>query len=229
MLTKHLTFNIYTLKEEGSLYQCIVTLTDAVGQLIETYPVNFNTTDKVSYNKQDGANQTQQDEDPIYDDNAPSQSLTCSQLCPSWYNIFCFIMYKCGLEMFVFFTVLFSVICFLLYLYCCIFKGRGRLCFSSCFSDGDASAPPPEENPQPKPEEKKTKKQPTNNDPESPNSPNENSSYSHRSGNESYSYSGEPSSSQGISPMQDSPQRHGARHYLQNSQRSYIRDSMNSP
>jgi len=86
-----LYFNVYSSSPTGTSNKCIAYLKNAVGTLIETREINFNTTTKVTTSNQDPTVQNTTSGESIVNDAQTKHSPTCGEMCTSWYSILCFI------------------------------------------------------------------------------------------------------------------------------------------
>ncbi len=90
--SKQITFKVYTTTTLTSVHACVVYLRNSLGELIQTKTVDFNTTSTETTNNQDtGTQKTQDGEETVSSDS--SSSSDCDALCPSWYNVLCFLVH----------------------------------------------------------------------------------------------------------------------------------------
>lgn len=90
--SKQITFNIYTTSAQAQLHQCAVYLENSLGDLIETKNIYFNTSQQSINSNQDPNNQQTKPNEQIVAANTSSNAPTCDQMCPSLFDVFCFIV-----------------------------------------------------------------------------------------------------------------------------------------
>jgi hypothetical protein len=88
--SKQLTFAIYTTAEIAQYHECAVYLKNALGELLETKAVNFNTTKRSTTSSQDPASQQTKPEEQTVSEVQLGKSPDCDTMCPQWFNVFCF-------------------------------------------------------------------------------------------------------------------------------------------
>ena len=90
--TKTFIKNIYNLNNEAELNECNITLKNSIGQIIDEYSIEFNTTDEVKINKQNNGTNNNTG-NSIY--NIDNKNKNCNEYCPKFFSIGCFIKYCC--------------------------------------------------------------------------------------------------------------------------------------
>eukprot|EP00811_Abedinium_folium_P013352 NODE_2240_length_2260_cov_6.913737.p1 GENE.NODE_2240_length_2260_cov_6.913737~~NODE_2240_length_2260_cov_6.913737.p1 ORF type:complete len:716 (+),score=196.30 NODE_2240_length_2260_cov_6.913737:235-2148(+) len=119
----------------GGLYECTVTLYNAIGMVLEALVVNFTVTDLVVYTPQQDVSRSGADAV-----DATVGGNDCSDVCPSFFDVLCFLVHECWerllLLIFVFAAVAATMSC------CCWATRRGLLCkLMSCLCKAFSPAP----------------------------------------------------------------------------------------
>ena len=119
--TKIFNKSLYTNTNIGKENKCMITLKNAIGKKIEIKLITFNTTNEITFNKQDKEGNTN-NESIIYE-NKRSEFI-CSNYCNNPLNVLCYFENSCWKEMSkLLIFVLIGIIVFTL-----IFKSGKKLC-----------------------------------------------------------------------------------------------------
>jgi Male gamete fusion factor len=155
METKQVNFKITVISEIGRNYYCNVTLLDSIGDVSDLKTVYFNTSDLVINEGTEGGNGNT----PQGSTSAGNQNLNlgCSDYCPSWYDLPCFIVKGCWGNFFGFFGIVIGILVALVALKFII--RRYGFCCQKCFPPSGPSVVSKENNnPEPNDNQRKTEK-----------------------------------------------------------------------
>ncbi|CAG9316759.1 unnamed protein product [Blepharisma stoltei] len=111
MESKDLEFDVNVQKSNASQYECNATLYNSIGIVVDYLVVNFNTSSRHTDTGSEGGNGPKLNGDNTTDSN-PNDS--CSESCPQWFNIFCFLVDGCWGDIIIFFSIIFGICLFVI-------------------------------------------------------------------------------------------------------------------
>lgn len=129
MQTKTTNFAIYVIGKNSANYSCNVTLLNSIGEISDMKKIEFNTTEQhTDQGTQGGTGDTPKGSTS---NNHTSSDLTCSDYCPTWYNLPCFLTQGCWDSFFAFFGIVIGIVVALIAIK--IIIRRYGICCQKCF------------------------------------------------------------------------------------------------
>lgn len=131
MQSKQSISKITVTNEKAGNYSCDIQLLDSIGQITDRLKVFFNTSDRhTDQGSQGGDGKNPNGSDGV---DKKSTDLGCSDYCPDWYDLTCFVSKGCWGSFFTFFGIIIGIIVALIAIK--IIIRRYGLCCQKCFPD----------------------------------------------------------------------------------------------
>ena len=129
MQSKTLSFNVYVISNSGGDYTCNATLYNSIGQVTDVKAVYFNTTATQTNQGSEGG--TGNTPNGATSNNKTNDIFSCSDYCPEWYNVPCFLVQSCWSSILTFFGII-IVLVVVLILIKFIIRKYGICCQKCC-------------------------------------------------------------------------------------------------
>ncbi|OMJ85322.1 hypothetical protein SteCoe_13355 [Stentor coeruleus] len=131
MQSKQIISKVAVINESAKNYSCDIQLLDSIGQITDSFRLYFNTSDRhTDQGTQGGEGKNPDGANSI---DKKSTNLGCSDYCPDWYDLACFVSKGCWESFFTFFGIIIGIIIALIAIKIVI--KRYGLCCQKCFPD----------------------------------------------------------------------------------------------